>query len=275
MEIVKFKKSLFGGFRRKDVLQFIEEFTAEKADEIHDLTERTNQLQTDFDAAQAELQARCAERNWLATERAKLEETTKQQEERLSALEEELAKSTSESKASLQLLKERDVRIAFLEDKTQRMTIKLEACESKSRKYDKLSVEIGEMILEAKQSAEAIIRQAEHRSEELTAKTDEAVNTLSDDLQGFLEQLGQIKANLHTMLGNVDAQIETIEHSLNTANSRIQSYQSNKPTLQPQEEAETPETEKKEPEVIRFVKNTTPVTAEEKKEQPPKPSFFR
>ena len=127
MEIVKFKKSLFGGFRRRDVLQFIEEFAGEKADEIHDLTEKVNQLQTKLNDTQAELQTRCAERNQIATERAELEERAKNQEERLAVVEEELAKVTSESKASLQLLKERDVKIAFLEDKAQKLTIKLEA----------------------------------------------------------------------------------------------------------------------------------------------------
>ena len=286
MEIVKFKKSLFGGFRRRDVLQFIEEFAGEKADEIHDLTEKVNQLQTKLNDTQAELQTRCAERNQIATERAELEERAKKQEERLAVVEEELAKVTSESKASLQLLKERDVKIAFLEDKAQKLTIKLEACESKSRKYDKLSVEIGEMILEAKQSAEVIIRQAEHRSAELTAETDAAVDSLSADLQCFLQQLGQIKTNLHTMLGNVDSQIETIENSLYTAKSQIKNFQSSKPASKQQGTAEqdapkpsgvtssVPESKEKEPDIVGFSKaSAKPVMDTEEQRQ--KPNFFR
>ena len=274
MEIVKFKKSLFGGFRRRDVLQFIEEFAGEKADEIHDLTEKVNQLQT--------------KRNQIATERAELEERAKNQEERLAVVEEELAKVTSESKASLQLLKERDVKIAFLEDKAQKLTIKLEACESKSRKYDKLSVEIGEMILEAKQSAEVIIRQAEHRSAELTAETDAAVDSLSADLQCFLQQLGQIKTNLHTMLGNVDSQIETIENSLYTAKSQIKNFQSSKPAPKQQGTAEqdapkpsgvtnvAPDSvpKEKEPDIVGFSKAPAkPVMNADEQRQ--KPNFFR
>ena len=288
MEIVKFKKSLFGGFRRRDVLQFIEEFAGEKADEIHDLTEKVNQLQTKLNDTQAELQTRCAERNQIATERAELEERAKNQEERLAVVEEELAKVTSESKASLQLLKERDVKIAFLEDKAQKLTIKLEACESKSRKYDKLSVEIGEMILEAKQSAEVIIRQAEHRSAELTAETDAAVDSLSADLQCFLQQLGQIKTNLHTMLGNVDSQIETIENSLYTAKSQIKNFQSSKPAPKQQGTAEqdapkpsgvtnvAPESvpKEKEPDIVGFSKAPAkPVMNADEQRQ--KPNFFR
>lgn len=287
MEIVKFKKSLFGGFRRRDVLQFIEEFAGEKADEINELTEKVNQLQTKLNDTQTELQTRCAERNQIATERAELAEKAKKQEERLAAIEMDLAKRESESKASLQLLKERDVKIAFLEDKSQRLAVKLEACENKSRKYDQLSVEIGEMILEAKQSAEVIIRQAEHRSAELTAETDAAVDHLSADLQCFLQQLGQIKANLHTMLGNVDAQIETIENSLYTAKDQIKTFQSSKPAPKQQEsaEADRPKStevtaavseaapKEKEPDVIEFSKAPKPTA--DAGEQRQKPNFFR
>lgn len=288
MEVVKFKKSLFGGFRRRDVLQFIEEFAAEKADEIHDLTEKVNQLQAKLNDTQTELQTRCAERNQIATQREELAEKAKQQEERLAVMEEDLKKASSESKASLQLLKERDVKIAFLEDKAQKLTIKLEACESKSRKYDKLSVEIGEMILEAKQSAEVIIRQAEHRSAELTAETDAAVDNLSADLQCFLQQLGQIKTNLHTMLGNVDSQIETIENSLYTAKDRIKNFQSSKPAPRQQDttEQDTPislhaaasapksASSEKEPDVVGFSKAPAK-PASDVEEQRQKPNFFR
>lgn len=229
----RFKRSLFGGFKRADVLKCFEEMTEEKASEIKELQDKIDALNQELSASQAAVEQITAEKETIVAQKEELSDSLKQTEDQLSEqrtraeqAEEEGKRALSESKASLQLLKERDVKIAFLEDKSQKLAIKLEASESKSRKYDSLSVEIGEMMLEAKRSAEAIIRQAELRSEQVAAQTDIAVDTLSQDLNLFLQQLNHIKLNLHTLVGSVDNQLQSIETSLSGAQENIRSFKS-------------------------------------------------
>ena len=234
----RFKRSLFGGFKRADVLKCFEELSEEKTNEINDLLTEKQKLSDQLGAAKASLEqaeevrkAIEQEKDSLAREAEELKQIVEDQNTRLERATGETEKAASESRASLQLLKERDVKIAFLEDKTQKLTLKLEASESKSRKYDKLSVEIGEMMLEAKQSAEQIIRQAQLRSEQMAAEADTAVDTLSLDLETFLQQLGQIKNSLHSLMGSVDNQLQSIENSLSSAQENIRSYKSSKKAL--------------------------------------------
>lgn len=247
----RFKRSLFGGFKRADVLKCFGELSEEKTTEINELHADKQKLGEELEAAKAaQEQAKAAqtaieeEKEALAREAEALKQIVESQNARLDQAVKDAEKAASESKASLQLLKERDVKIAFLEDKVQKLTLRLEASESKSQKYDKLSVEIGEMMLDAKQSAEQIIRQAQLRSDQMAAEADTAVDTLFLDLDTFLQQLSQIKNSLHTLMGSVDNQLQSIENSLSSAQENIRSYKSGRqapPADEKQEKDDAPE----------------------------------
>ena len=247
----RFKRSLFGGFKRRDVLQCFDEYAAEKADEISELTARIEDLQKKLSEGEAAV-ARAKEENEQAQKdqaalREKLSEYEKileLQKTQLLSASENKSRAEAESKASLQLLKERDVKIAFLEDKTQKLTLKLEESERKGKKYDSLSVQIGEMMLEAKSSAEGIIRQAEARSVQMTAEASQAVDRLSADLNLFLEQLNHIKTTMHSLTDGVDTKIQSLEASISSTQDNLSSFQKTQPTKQPELRPEPPAPEK-------------------------------
>lgn len=211
-----FRRSVFGGFRRKDVLDCFDTFLAEKADEIKELNNRIEELQRQLTEKEGHAQAQIAEitvqKNEAIAERDQVKEQLATCEQALSdrtnRLEELIAAQSrvaSETKAAQHLLKEKDVKIAFLEDKNQKLILKMEAFERKSRKYDALSAEIGEMMLEAKQSAESIIRQAEERSMKLTTSTGNEIDRLSADLEQFLHQLSHIENSINSTQANISA----------------------------------------------------------------------
>lgn len=244
----RFRRSMFGGFRRKDVLECFEKFSEEKADEVKELTDQIEELRLQLDQKEEQLRlqqetfaeerdALIAEKEEILAEKAQMVAEREQIDEQVNAIKQVMLEqkaqmdgmtlareqAESESKASRQLLKERDVKIAFLEDKNQKLILKMEGFERKSRKYDALSVEIGEMMLEAKQSAESIIRQAEERSARLAADADHEVERLSADLTQFLQQLNEIESSINSTQSNLSAFRKTVaapavtEHSATSA----------------------------------------------------------
>ena len=232
----RFKRSLFGGFRRQDVLKCFDEFSAEKTDEIAELNRQIQELQgqlSDRDeklgSAEKEAAQIREEQENLREKLAECEKILEIQKTQLLSVGDAKSKAESESKASIQLLKERDVKIAFLEDKAKKLTLKLEESERKGQKYDSLSIEIGEMMLEAKASAEAIIHQAEAKSEQVTADTTQAVGQLSADLTLFLQQLNHIKATMHTLTDGVDTKIQSLEASISSTQDNLSAFQKSRP----------------------------------------------
>ncbi len=227
----RFKTAIFGGFRRKDVLECFDRFVTEKADEMKMLNDQIAELRELLAAQEKERTAFVEEKERLIAERQQVaerlaicEKALVMQKEKIDSMAANNDIAESESKASRQLLKERDVKIAFLEDKNQKLILKMEAYERKSKKYDALSVEIGEMMLEAKQSAESIIRQGEERSAKLTADANSEVDRLSADLNQFLQQLNHIKSTLHSVTDGMENKLQSIENSVNYTQANITAF---------------------------------------------------
>lgn len=227
----RFRRAFFGGFRKKDVLKCFDEFSAEKADEINDLNQQLEEVRKQLSEKESALAEAEEAQTRTASEKEELEQKLtacetelQQQREFAQAAKEAREKAEAESKASLQLLKERDVKIAFLTDKSQALAQKLEESERKGKKYDDLSVEIGEMMLEAKHSAELIIRQAQERSAQMAAETGHEVDRLSADLTLFLQQLNHIKATMHSLTDGVDTRIQSLEASISTTQASISAF---------------------------------------------------
>ena len=227
----RFRRAFFGGFRRKDVLKCFDEFSAEKTDEINGLNQQLEDVRKQLEEKESALTKAEEEQAGLASEKEELtqrlsacEAELERQKELAEAARAAKEKAEAESKASLQLLKERDVKIAFLTDKSQALAQKLEESERKGKKYDDLSVEIGEMMLEARHSAEQIIRQAKERSAQMTAETGHEVDRLSADLTLFLQQLNHIKATMHSLTDGVDTKIQSLEASISTTQANISAF---------------------------------------------------
>lgn len=253
----RFRRAFFGGFRKKDVLKCFEEFSAEKTDEINALTGQLEELKkqlaekdTALSAAQEGQASLSSQKEELEQRLSALEEELAQQQEDAKAARAEKEKAESESKASLQLLKERDVKIAFLNDKSQALAHQLEESERKGKKYDDLSIEIGEMMLEAKHSAELIVRQAQDRSAKMTAETGQELSRLSADLTLFLQQLSHIKATMHSLSDGVDTKIQSLEASISSTQASISAYRRD---LRPEEDKKT---------VVSVLEPPKPSTAE-------------
>ncbi len=243
----RFKTAIFGGFRRKDVLECFDRFVTEKADEMQALNDQIAELREQLAAQEKERAAFVAEKETLIAERQQIaerlaicEKALIMQKEKIDSMSANNHLAESESKASRQLLKERDVKIAFLEDKNQKLILKMEAYERKSKKYDALSVEIGEMMLEAKQSAESIIRQGEERSAKLTAEANSEVDRLSADLNQFLQQLNHIKSTLHSVTDGMENKLQSIENSVNYTQANITAFRKGATKTVGQASADTP-----------------------------------
>ena len=200
----KFKKSVFGGFDRQDVLRCLDEMQRESHREQEKLKEELEafrrlreELTQTVSQREEELEAL---RIQLEEAQAALEETKAalaEREEELSAAREETAQSESrceelqrdlsaQKALNTELLMKKNV----MEENCRRLTAQNQ--ELAGRIDERMSLEIGELMIEAQQSANRIVERAAQRS----AETDALI-------AGQCEEAGSQIAQLQSRLGQV------------------------------------------------------------------------
>ena len=178
----RFKKALFGGFDREDVLRCFEEMNAKNTEELEE--ERAARKKAEQKLAAASDRANALEKDKeeltssLDTCRAALEEAQRVNEEqrrRLEQLQQEL-------KSLRALNSELSVKRSILEENNRSLKQKVEELEA-SASNEKAGLEISEMMLEAKKTADNITA----RANEKAAAAEETIRERSSWFDGMLE----------------------------------------------------------------------------------------
>ncbi len=189
---VIFKTAAFGGFDKASVLSYVD------------------QQQKAAQGAQEELQKKIAGLEQSGREMSELLEENKKQ---IMDLENALQAEQAKNREANSLINTLNLEIArqgrTLEQKNQEIRQQQEACrqfqfkaeamEYKAQKFDEASLDIGTVILEAKQTASGILAGAEARSKEITAEAEQRMQTAAADTVKFRQEVAQLKE----MLGGV------------------------------------------------------------------------
>lgn len=221
---VAFRSSI-SGYNREDVNTYILDMTRMAE-------ERENELRTQLDSANAALQEESRAAAGAIDEAnaviSALRESVEQLKEHCAQLEEQL----SAEKETTQTLQ------AELE---KRSTLELD--NEKSKKYDQISAQIGELMINANQSADKIIAAANAEAQRIRAETEEEAITIRAHLSGTADaMLTSLSGRLHASTEDCITEITTVLHEMRDSasslirdmearseelNDKIEFYQSN------------------------------------------------
>lgn len=221
----KFKRSLFGGFRRKDVLACFDEMSEKYATELAEVREQLAESNRRQESLESEKQA-------ILHEAAALREQTERDAAELASLrsgrEEDGQKIAGLTDSHSQRVRE----IAELKEENRRLTFRAESLEYKSRKFDEFSNDMAGMLLAAKHNGDEMVAQAKQKAEEIVSlarkdavrvvdDSNRSVETLGSRLTDFASELSEIRESLAQMARRVDSHLEEIEREVEHSRAGI------------------------------------------------------
>ncbi|MBQ8746351.1 MAG: hypothetical protein IJZ08_00600 [Clostridia bacterium] len=173
-------RSAIGGYNREDVNQYI--LTINR--ELEEKALAAEESEKKIEAITEELDAAKADKDALEGIQASLRESVDQLKEENESLREKLAAAEAE-KAQLA------ERLAEMEKSAEE--------EEKSQKYDRISAQIGDIMISANTSADAIVAAANTHAAKILSDTESEANTIRTRLnEQATEMLAHISGELHT-----------------------------------------------------------------------------
>lgn len=220
-EFGHFKTTAIGGFDKKSVLGYIDSLNEsfhrteteyqQKIDEYSKAQEsqllHIKRLESQLAEQTAKLEAVAAQ---LETERVQAQQT----QENISRLEGEnqaLQKRHTDDERELQIQIERGRQLQF----------KAESLDYKSKKYDEISNQIGNAIIEAKQNADQIIAAANLRAEEIVSHAQTQMKNFYTELGSFKGDSSRLRKSIEDILFVLNDRIDVMQEVVRQVESRF------------------------------------------------------
>lgn len=215
----KFKKSLFGGFDRKDVIRCLEEMQQQNHAEVEQLRLELEALRQERDT----LRRRSNEQEILLTDRtdaleqceaenAAMREALEKAESRVEGLQKELS---SQKAINSELLMKKSV----LEENCRQLTARVQELEEKNP--DRAVLALGELLVDAKVTAGRIEEEARQRAAESDAvvaakceETDHRIETLKGYVSDAMSALRSFCDSAMTEMGQVGDKLEDFRRAV-------------------------------------------------------------
>lgn len=220
-DIGVFKTTTFGGFDKKSVLTYIDSLN----EQHHQAQEEANAKLAEYAKAQESQLAHIHHlEEQLADQEGKLNAVAEQLEqervqarqalEQIAALEEKnqaLEKQVSDGERELQIQLERCRQLQF----------KAESLDYKSKKYDAMSSQIGDALLDAKRNADAIIADAQGKAEEITAQAHASMRRFQSELSTFKGDSARLRKSIEEILFVLNDRIDVMQEVVRQVEQRF------------------------------------------------------
>ncbi len=199
----KFKKTAFGGFKRKDVLAYIDRISSEYVREQAELKQQLEELikkESNHEQIVSRLKENINE----------LEERLKAQNEANEQLEEKIKILAEDIEQKKDMLTEKDRQYTLALEENRQLASKNEALADKCRKFDEASFEIGKAVMYAKKSADNIINEAVANAREIEDSARLAADEFRKNINRFKTELLEARRDFENSVKNVELKIDGI-----------------------------------------------------------------
>ena len=193
--IQKFRSAL-GGFNRQDVQTYIEETAAAHRKELAQLQERLEQAEGRTAELEAALSGAELEKSGAAAEEAKVRSSLEASTKTLSRLRGELSQTES--------------KLVVARRELERLQAQVGTLEPMAASYAQLKDRVATVELDAHRRAQDTVSQAQEEAERIRADTQQW-------LDGVLEQYGQLRRGMDTLLEQAQALGAAASRSLDSA----------------------------------------------------------
>lgn len=206
-----FKTTTFGGFDKKSVLGYIDA-----------LNEQFHAAEVDY---QAKLEEYARAQDSQVSHIKKLEAQLADQEGKLTAVAEQLEKERGIARQAQELISELDAQNKALQkqvsDNERELQIQIERCRQlqfkaesldyKSKKYDELSGQIGDAMIEAKRNADQIIAEANGKAVQITDQAHAYMRNFYSELGSFKGDAARLRKSIEEILFVLNDRIDVMQ----------------------------------------------------------------
>ena len=216
-----FKTATFGGFDKKSVLYYIDtlnENFQNTEKEYQEKLEGFGKAQESQLAHIRSLEAQLAEQNAkLETVAAHLEqerEVARQAQEQISQLEAQnrtIEKQLSDGAREIEIQLERNRQLQF----------RAESLDYKSKKYDEISNQIGDTIIEARQNADHIVAAAHTQAQEIAMAAQQRMNSFYSELGSFKGDASRLRKSIEEILFVLNDRIDVMQEVVGQVEKRF------------------------------------------------------
>lgn len=213
-EQMGFKSSMFG-FDKKMVMDY-----------IYKLGEETKRQEQMFNARMTELEHAREETARRAGEaEGRLEEVTAQLQKQKDAAAEaaRLIQSLSdeiERQKRVSAEKEREIQIQ--NERCRQLQFKAESLECRSRKYEELSRNVGDILLAAKANAEEIVAKAREEADSISQTVTDVTIQFEEEYRQVKEGMALMKEAVMAAFDAMEKRMETLDEALAAAAPKVQ-----------------------------------------------------
>lgn len=242
----KLKTALFG-FSKRDVLKCVEELNATHEEALSDLREQVSAAE----AAGVAVEEKLGDAREAVLELNRRLEDQQKKSVALETVVKRLVENRTDSENEISQLKERvtadNNRFAELVLKNNELARKLNEANQKVEKYDALTQNISDVMLEARQMSAHLREDAEEKAGRILEGARESAAQVRTDLDLFQRKIGQIGSSLEKLMDSLQDEVGRIEQSFDDLNDGLDRLEDVPERVQPGQPDEKPESTPAEP----------------------------
>ena len=194
------KSSLFGGFKKANVLSYIDQ-----------LDRDSQQLKAQLDEKIAELEAQVTSlEKQIPSEEEKQAAALRLEESQhknqvLFTLTQKLEQEIDRQNA---LLQQKDEEIRQATERIRKLQFTADSHALKAQKYDDIAMKIGSLIIEAKQQADAIVEKAKAEADAITKEKEAKLEKMNGEFMQFKANVDDLRRQLQSTMASLDGKLE-------------------------------------------------------------------
>ena len=211
----KFRKCLFGGFNKSDVIDYIEQLMTRSNDTEITLNDKIKELETA--AAQAEEKLNEAEQK-AADAQLKLEaekgisQTLASQNAEYAGKVNDINEKLSKTNAELEICRQNDAESQG----------KIDELEQKSQKYDEMSTRIGNVMIDAHNYADKVIEVAKKEVSQLSFNSVTNIEQLTEDISSLRSDIDSVGDSVAESVKNINERLAALCGEMNKTVQKLQ-----------------------------------------------------
>lgn len=222
-----FKTTTFGGFDKKAVLTYIDSLNEKFQASEQDYQEKLAAYEKAQDSQLAHIQK-------LEAHIAQLEGQLSDQNGKLETVAEQLELDRQSSGHAQALIGQQAQQIEALEKKlgdcqreleiqleqNRQLQFRVESLDFKSKKYDEISTQVGNTLIEARQNAERITASAELKAKEMAREAQERMKGFYGELSDFKGDAARLRKCLEDILFQLNGRVDTLQEIVEDVEKR-------------------------------------------------------
>lgn len=216
-EQVIFKTTTFGGFEKKQVLGYIDEMSekARKAQKsldqkLEEMNNSNNELSKQISSFEEKITG--------------LEDQLKSERDKIKELTGMIDNLNSEIEEQKKAVFEKETAIRREADLNRQLRLKAETFEYKSNKYDDTSKQLGEILIDAKRSAQVIINGAKSEAGDIKKITEDTVASITKEIGNFKTDVSELRSTISKAMNTIYSRLDELEGSMGDIEARCESF---------------------------------------------------